>query len=359
MIDDEPTTQRAAAARQAAAAAPINDQRTRLRPISHAMVAALVALTVGSILDARALHKSAVTQPASVTREIAMAATGALQAITDFTQVSQIRQSIASAIGMGDKDTIDTNLNLPVKAATPTPAAPAKLVYSAQQKMAIYTGGDSLMETVSLAMQQIAPRTGVATVEPDDSHISTGLNRPDAFNWFNNLRRVLKRKDPDVVALMFGGNDADAFMSGMPAGAPPIQSFGDAAWESEYRRRVGGMMELATQKPGRFVVWMGEPQMADIGLNAKQLKLNEIYKSEAEKRPGRVAYIDTYELFSPGGAAYSDTITVDGKPKLVREPDGIHITMEGGAMITGVMLKLLSNQFDLQGALPASLSLTQ
>ncbi len=145
------------------------------------MIAALVALTLGSVLDARALHKSAVTQPAGVTRDIAMA-------------------------------------------ATPTPTAPAKLVYSAQKKMTIYTGGD-------------------------------------------------------------------AFMSGMPA---------------------------------------GEPQMADPEINAKQLKLNEIYKSEAEKRLGRVAYLDIYELFSPGGA-----------------------------VITGEMLKLLSNHFDLQGALPASLSLTQ
>ncbi len=74
----------------------------------------------------------------------------------------------------------------------------------------------------------------------------------------------------------------------------------------------------------------GEPQMADPEINAKQLKLNEIYKSEAEKRLGRVAYLDIYELFSPGGA-----------------------------VITGEMLKLLSNHFDLQGALPASLSLTQ
>jgi len=354
-MTDEPTTDR----QRAATASTQTDSRTRLRPIGHAMIAALVALALGSVLDARALHKSAVTQPAGPARDVAVAFTGGLQAITDFTQISQIRQGFASVVGMGDKDTIDTDLNLPVKAAAPVSTEPAKLAFSAKNKLKIYMGGDSLMETVGLAMEQIGPRTGVIKVEPNDFHISTGLNRPDTFNWFNNLRDVLASEDPDVVTLMFGDNDADAFMSGMPDGAPQIQSFGDAAWEKEYRRRVGGMMDLALQKPGRFVVWMGEPQMENSDLNTKQIKLNEIYKSEAEKRPGRVAYLDLYELFTPGGAPYSDTSVIDGKSSVVREPDGEHITMDGGAVISGEILKVVGDHFTLQGALPASLSLTQ
>lgn len=355
MTDDEPTTERERAARRAEAPS----QRSNLRPVGHAMIAALVALALGSVLDARALYKSAVTQPDGPARDVAVVVTGALKAVTNFTQISQIRQGIALGIGMGDKDTIDTNLNLPVKAAAPASAAPAKQVFNARKKLKLYTGGDSLMETVGLAIAQIAPRTGVIKVEPNDSHISTGLNRPDSFNWFNQLRDVLAKQDPDVINLMFGDNDTDAFMSGMPDGAPQIQSFGDAAWEQEYRRRVGGMMDLAIQKPGRFVIWIGEPQMERADLNAKQVKLNEIYKSEAAKRPGRVSYLDLYELFTPGGAPYSDSFTSNGTTAVVREPDGEHITMDGGAVISGEILKLVREHFDLQGALPASLSLTQ
>ena len=354
-MTDEPTTDEERMARRGRPAEP----RSNLRPIGHAMIAALVALAFASVLDARALYKSAVTQPDGPGRDVAVAVTGALQAVTNFTQVSQLRQGVASAIGMGDKDTIDTNLNLPVKTAAAVPPAAIKPIFSPQKKLKIYMGGDSLMETVGMAMEQIGPRTGVIKVEPNDFHISTGLNRPDNFNWFNNLRSILASENPDVVTLMFGDNDADAFMSGMAAGAPQIQSFGDAAWEQEYRRRVGGMMDLALQKPGRFVVWVGEPQMENSDLNAKQVKLNSIYKSEAAKRPGRVAYLDTYELFTPGGAPYSANLTVDGATKLVREPDGEHITLDGGAVVTGAILKILQEHFTLQGALPPSLSLTQ
>ncbi len=354
-MSDDPTTDQERSERRARHA----DQRDHLRPIGHAMIAALVALTLGSVLNARALYKSAVTQPDGIARDAAVAVTGGLQAVTQFTQISEIRQGVASAIGMSDKDTIDTTLDLPVKAAAPAPTTPKRQVFSADNKLKLYLGGDSLMETVGMAMEQIGPRTGVIKVEPNDSHISTGLNRPDYFNWFSNLRRVLSTKDPDVITLMFGDNDTDAFMSGMPAGAPSIQEFGDPAWEMEYRRRVGGMMELALQKPGRFVIWIGEPQMENSELNAKQIKLNSIYESEAAKRPNQVAYLDLYELFTAGGAPYSATSTVGGVTTLVREPDGEHITMDGGAVVSGELLKLLLEHFDLQGALPASLSLTQ
>ncbi len=333
------------------------------------MLAVIIALVLSSFLDARALHKSAVNQPAGTGRDLAMAATGALQGVSNFTQITQIRQGIANVVGLGDKDTINTKVIIPIKAPAPPivptklakptkPVVPVKEVFSPQKKMKLYFGGDSLMGTVGLAMEQIGPRTGVMTVEPADFHISTGLNRPDAFNWFSHLTEMLKAEDPDVVSLMFGGNDADAYMSGLPENAKQSEHFGDAVWEQEYRRRVGGMMDLATQKPGRFVIWMGEPQMEESALNEKIIKLNEVYKTEAAKRPGRVIYLDLYSLFSPNGAKYSDTITVGGVKKVVRAPDGVHITMEGGAVVSGEVLKLLARQYDLRNFTPASLSLT-
>ncbi len=311
------------------------------------MLAALLALTLSALLNARALYKAAFTQPEGPGRDVALAITGPLRDFSDAAGLTQFRAAAANVLGLGSKDSIVTDIGLTPRPAARGPAATVKrIAFSPKRKMRLYFGGDSLSETPGLAMEKLALTTRVIAPEPVDFHISSGLNRPDYFNWFKHLRDELKRKNPDVVVLMFGDNDADAFMTGVPPGTS-IQTFGDAAWNREYRRRVGGMMDMAASRPGRLVVWLGEPQMADADLNQKVKVLNEVYRSEAAKRPGRVTFFDTYAMMSPNGSPYSDTLTVDGEQRLVREPDGEHITLDGGNVVAAAVLKLLGRKFDL------------
>lgn len=106
-------------------------------------------------------------------------------------------------------------------------------------------------------------------------------------------------------------------------------------------------MDIVGSRPGRLVVWLGEPQMADPDLNQKVKVLNEVYRSEAAKRPGRVTFFDTYAMMSPNGSPYSDTLTVNGEQRVVREPDGEHITLDGGNVVAAAVLNLLGRKFDL------------
>lgn len=311
------------------------------------MLAAILALTLSALFNARALYKEAFTQPQGPARDVALAITGPLRDFSDAAGLTQFRAAAANVLGLGSKDSIVTDIGLTPRPAARGPAATVKrIAFSPRHKMRLYFGGDSLSETPGLAMEKLALTTKVIAPEPVDFHISSGLNRPDYFNWFKHLRDELKRKNPDVVVLMFGDNDADAFMTGVPPGTS-IQSFGDAAWNREYRRRVGGMMDMAGSRPGRLVVWLGEPQMADQDLNQKVKVLNEVYRSEAAKRPGRVRFFDTYAMMSPNGGPYSDTLTVNGEQRLVREPDGEHITLDGGNVVAAAVLKLLGRKFDL------------
>ena len=56
------------------------------------------------------------------------------------------------------------------------------------------------------------------TVATLDAHESTGLTRPDYFNWPAELQSDLAKYNPQVVVIMIGANDPQDFPG--PPGIP-------------------------------------------------------------------------------------------------------------------------------------------
>jgi uncharacterized protein len=179
-----------------------------------------------------------------------------------------------------------------------------------------------------------------------DGRVATGLERPDVFDWFDHVRSTVAKLHPRAVVLTFGANDDHNLMTGFPKGVE-IGPFGGPSWTREYRRRVGGVMDDVTSR-GAFLVWIGLPIARSDTLSAHFRILNHIYRSEAAKRRGRVAYVDTYALFENGKGKYSDYLP-NGKGELVkvRLGDGVHFEAAGGDMIAWQVMKPLREQFDL------------
>ncbi len=68
------------------------------------------------------------------------------------------------------------------------------------------------------ALQQAALASkAIKSVGTVDGRIGTGLDRPDVFNWFLEIRKELKALHPNAVMLSFGGND-DKGVHDRPAG---------------------------------------------------------------------------------------------------------------------------------------------
>ncbi|MDZ7732017.1 MAG: hypothetical protein U5R31_01935 [Acidimicrobiia bacterium] len=94
--------------------------------------------------------------------------------------------------------TATTTTTMPVpEVRTPTPAEPLRL----------YVGGDSMASEFSKSMERVAATTGViqSTLDP---RVSTGLTRPDYFNWPAHLVNDILPTEPEVMVMMFGANDA-------------------------------------------------------------------------------------------------------------------------------------------------------
>src|SRR5439155_25543933 len=101
-------------------------------------------------------------------------------------------------------------------------------------------GGDSMAEAFGSSFVELASHLGPIHADLD-FRSSTGLSRPDYFDWPAHFREELVRLRPEAVVVMFGANDAQAFELDGDALA-----FRSASWEAEYRRRVSTVMDQLT-----------------------------------------------------------------------------------------------------------------
>ena len=104
----------------------------------------------------------------------------------------------------------------------------------------------------------------------------------------------------------------------------------------------------AVNRAGAFVVWIGLPITRDPAQTRRFDTINAIIQSEARKRKGRVAFVDTYAAFASDSGGFAQYLTdASGKQVLVRAPDGVHFERAGGDMIARSVLHALNQQFDL------------
>ena len=337
-MEDSPTPRRPSEA-------PTEEGR-RLEPVGLAMGTALIALTVAALLNANGMHRNASIQPDSPARDVAMAVTGALADLSGGLGLTEPRHVIASAVGNGTKDDIVTSIGA-TPARRAAPPAPVKRTFTRSHPMKLYAGGDSLSLETAEALSAAAPKTGVIDMAEPDGHLSTGLIRPDTFNWFERTKEVEASIKPDLSVLIFGGNDNDSYMTGGPGGGFAAD-FGSPRWRREYGRRVGLIMDTLTQRSGQTLVWVGAPVAQDAQLDSQMKVLNSVYRSEAMKRKGSVVYFDPDPLFAPNGD-YQTSIVHNGEQVIVREPDGQHLNTQGGVVLSDEILKLLRERFNLGG----------
>jgi len=169
-----------------------------------------------------------------------------------------------------------------------------------------------------------------------DARQSTGLARPDYFNWPYQVGLDLAANRPGAVVAMFGANDPQ----GLLGGDHPIP-FGNPEWKAEYRRRVRALMDQITVT-GRPLLWVGMPPMGDPRRSQQMRMLNVIFRSEALAHPG-VVWVDSWHLFVDEDGRYSAYLPdVSGRETLVRTADGVHLTPTGYDRLAGEVFRSLT-----------------
>jgi len=212
-----------------------------------------------------------------------------------------------------------------------------------KKPLRLYVAGDSMDQVFGSSLVNLSEATGLVKGR-NDYHVSTGLSRPDYYDWPQRLVDQIVEFRPDAVAVLFGANDGqDVMYEGK------VLKVGTKAWQAVYAQRVGAAMDILTQG-GRRVYWVGNPIMRDFGYRGRISMMNHIYQAEAKKHPG-VTFISTWQLMANDKGSYSDYLTDSGgNSVLMRASDGIHLTRAGGDRMAALVLGVIEKDWGMTGA---------
>jgi hypothetical protein len=199
--------------------------------------------------------------------------------------------------------------------------------------------GDSQAEFVGQRLVDVAPpgliRTDVV------ARNSTGLTRPEFFNWEVNARQEVAARKPDAVVMLMGGNDGfNVELDG--------DSYGPFTpeWETEYARRAAVVMRVLSSRGRRPVYWAPSPTARDEELNRIFRVQNFAVARAAEAVPG-ARYVDIFNTVD--GGRFKAISRIDGRRVISRQPDGVHFTRDGAVVPARFVLRAMARDYPALG----------
>lgn len=319
---------------------------SRPQPAGRVLVIGVLALFLAALLNADGLAELATRQPVGWKRDASLVAVAPFCAVGRWTRLKDVRAVIRDAADKTNQPCEDDTSGAEAFVAPPTTApvpvdpgpggSPAGRPFTARAPTAadplrVWLGGDSTTIELAQATEEAVTSTPevAVTTHPE---VSSGLTRPDFFDWPDHFAEDVLPTDPEAIVVMFGANDSQGMELDGTAYQPSAPE-----WQAEYRRRVGVVMDQLRGE-GRLVLWVGQPHMRDPSFDQRMGVLDEIYAEEAESRPW-VRFLDSRPVLSPDGEGYQATA---GGASL-RQSDGIHLDRAGSDLLAEAVLAAVAD----------------
>jgi len=356
----------------------------RPRSLRSVLIATFVGLGLSALLNVHSLQESAGLLEHGPRRDLAVGAVTPLAMLSAALRLDRPHAALSAAATRLSDGAVATSMALayadiapsepaPVEREEP-PAAPSdeppadtteaglgeqstglpdreRRAISTQAPLRVWALGDSLLTLPAFDLQQRLYQSGLAWAEHDSRH-STGLARPDNFDWPGEVEERLQTGIPDVVVFMFGANDGTSMVVDQPYKFLPLEeehwASADGEWAAEYAARVGRLMDRMGRAEAE-VIWIGIPPVRDPVRARHCAVLNAVFEAEAASRPD-VTFIDTRGMFSGEDVegTYASTLTDEtGERVQVRNPDGVHLNEVGAAMLSEHLYTLIDDAWGL------------
>lgn len=184
---------------------------------------------------------------------------------------------------------------------------------------------------------------------------SSGLARPDFFDWPREAERLVARHRHDAAIVMFGGNDVQGLRM-------PDRSWirwQDEGWSREYAARVAKMCEILRPQ-GQRIFWIGMPIVRPPKMRGRVLRVNTIFRAEMAIRK-QAHFVETWDRMAGPDGDYAERLVVKpppegrrGKRVRVRADDGVHLTTAGAHFlkdhVRAAIVRILSGGDGVAGA---------
>ena len=310
--------------------------RPRRRRLSAGAVLAamLVGFFVAGLFDAKAIETAVKGKPLGTARSVQLALLKPMVVLSGALQLDRPAEALSAMLGRGEA----AHHSIAEIKDKVKPKWPRKI--TRKDPLRLYIIGDSMAQVFGSSLENLAEEAHLIKAKLDYK-VSSGLTRPDFFDWPQRMIDQIVEFDPDATAVLFGANDGQNVLY-----KGKVLEVGSKAWQEVYARRVGKAMDILT-KGGRRAYWAGNPIMRDPGYRKRISMMDHIYEAEAKKHPG-VFYIPTWALFANDKGSYAEYLRdANGDPVLMRAPDGIHLTRAGGDRMAQATLDVIEKDWGI------------
>ena len=190
--------------------------------------------------------------------------------------------------------------------------------------------GDSIMEELGPVLaQMLAGRKSLKLVQAGRS--STGLCRPDFYDWPKAMRSLMRAEQPRTVVICIGTNDDQTVSD-----AGVRHQFISPRWQQAYRHKVEEIINIVEEYGGASI-WVSPPIMGPDALRPRVFAIREVIRQACENR--NVPFIDIWPTLADanGNFQYS-LIAPGGKTVTLRTRDGVHIAPAGNKILAKAVL---------------------
>lgn len=197
--------------------------------------------------------------------------------------------------------------------------------------------GDSMAQPLDVELaRRLAGNVGVVR----DVRVGTGISKSLLLDWGSLSVRQTRKHHPEAIVVFIGANEG--FAIERPRGGP-VDCCG-SGWAAAYANRARRMMDTYRQQGAARVYWLLLPLPRD----GERMRIARVVNAAVEAAAGpfraQVRLLDMARLFTPRGR-YRDSMDIDGKQSIVREPDGIHLNDKGSKLAADAVQAALDADF--------------
>lgn len=326
--------------------APHRRPRGNRRSAGDVLVIGVVGLLLAALINADAMVARAEQKPFGAGRDRSLLLWHPVQDVSHVLQLHRIRDLGDALAGNEDRGSADAagdigvTTTIPPGATTTLPPRPEVRTPTAADPLRVWVGGDSIMRDLAESILRLTasdPRFDVT----DHAVISSGLTRPDFFDWPAALETDMATTDAEVVVIIFGANDGQGIVT--PDGTT-FQRVSDPGWSVEYARRVAGVMDQL-RDGDRLVYWVLQPPMRDADFDRRIQIIDDVYREAAATRPW-IQLVETEELLGDANGRFLDERAGAGGALLdLRQDDGIHLARDGADLLAGTIVDQIEGEF--------------
>lgn len=227
-----------------------------------------------------------------------------------------------------------------VLAAQPTHARSASRTLvregegNVQEPTRILLTGDSLMAGLGPQLKRALDGYANLTLVPIGKG-STGLARPDFYNWPQVLEKNMIEHKPHIVVMWIGTNDSQPIYN-VPEASEPLS----LPWQKAYHNKLIEIFRIV-RKHKATLIMMSPPVMDKQTFDNKLKTITRLMAWTCKKNGAY--FLNTRPILADARGKYLHRVAMsDGKVANIRTSDHIHITADGYILVMDRLLPYLS-----------------